>query len=125
MENSIKEYERISKLVGSYLGWFERAIESAKKDVDASPIGFWKKLAIKRELKRMSKNLKKSRVEFYVLIDELGALMPVMNEEDFKEHCLRAQSMIMPLYAKVQMHFKALKQITTLVNFTRGRNARD
>ena len=125
MENSIKEYEKVSKLVGTYIGWFERAIESTMAEVNKSQLGFWKKRSAKATLRKLSKMCSKNKSEFGALIDSLGALLPVMNEEDFAEQCLRVQRVIVPLYAKVQFSFKEMQKITKLVNFTRGHNARN
>ena len=125
MENSIKEYEKVSKLVGAYLGWFERAIETTKSDIDKSSLGFWRKRSAYAVVRRLKKTHKNNKAEFSALVDSLGALLNVMNENDFKEQCLRVQRMIVPLYAKIQFQFKEMQKIMTLINFTRGTNARD
>lgn len=122
-EECAEAMDRAAKTVGAYCGWTEKMVEKLNEDIDGSPLGFWKRRAVRGAVRKMAKELKKQEREFTRLVEELGKLASHLNEEDFIEKCESVRRLVTPLFAKTRLYYGEVDKIIAIAKFTTKKEA--
>lgn len=122
MENfekkALEEFDGVCKIIGSYIGYMNKALDSLEEQVDESPLKFWSRRTANSAIKKVRKNVDRSDRRFTALIDELGKLMPVLPEDAFIERCTDVRRMILPLFAKSRFELQNLNKVIATISFS-------